>query len=150
MVMLVGLAAKNGILIVEFANQLRDAGKDIREALVEASITRFRPILMTSLATAMGAVPLMVWEGAGSNSRFAIGVVVFSGVLVSTALTLFIVPAFYNLLAKYTRSPGAIAAEMEAWERQNPGVVAGDEAHAGGVTLREKLLGIRRRQQPGE
>ena len=149
MVMLVGLAAKNGILIVEFANQLRDAGKDIREALVEASITRFRPILMTSLATAMGAVPLMVWEGAGSNSRFAIGVVVFSGVLVSTALTLFIVPAFYNLLARFTRSPGAIAAEMETWERENPGVMAGEEAHAGGATLREKLLRIGRRQ-PGE
>jgi multidrug efflux pump len=130
MVMLVGLAAKNGILIVEFANQLRDSGKSVRDALVEAAITRFRPILMTSLATAMGAVPLMVWEGAGSNSRFAIGVVVFAGVLVSTALTLFIVPAFYNLLARYSRSPGAIASEMEEWESANPGVVAGDE-HGG-------------------
>jgi multidrug efflux pump len=125
MVMLVGLAAKNGILIVEFANQLRDEGRSVRDALVDAAITRFRPILMTSLATAMGAVPLMVWEGAGSNSRFAIGIVVFSGVLVSTALTLFIVPTFYNLLARYTRAPGAIASQMEEWERENPGVVAG-------------------------
>jgi len=82
-VMLVGLSAKNGILIVEFANQLRDSGRSIREALVESSVTRFRPILMTSLATAMGAVPLMLWEGAGTQSRFAIGIVVFAGVIVS-------------------------------------------------------------------
>ncbi|MEQ1755198.1 MAG: efflux RND transporter permease subunit [Micropepsaceae bacterium] len=113
-VMLVGLAAKNGILIVEFANQLRDEGKSIRDALVEASTTRFRPILMTSLATAMGAVPLMLWQGAGSQSRFAIGIVIFSGVIFSTALTLFVVPAFYNLLARFTRSPNAIAREIEA------------------------------------
>jgi multidrug efflux pump len=148
-VMLVGLAAKNGILIVEFANQLRDAGRDVRGALVEASLTRFRPILMTSMSTSMGALPLMLWHGAGTQSRFAIGIVIFAGVIFSTALTLFVVPAFYNLFARYTRSPGAIAAEMADWERHNPDVNAGDEAHAGGVTLREKLLGIRRRQ-PGE
>ena len=115
-VMLVGLAAKNGILIVEFANQLRDEGHDIHSALVEASVTRFRPILMTSLATAMGAVPLMVWQGAGTQSRFAIGIVVFAGVVFSTGLTLFVVPAFYNLLSGFTGSPGKIAAEIEAWE----------------------------------
>ncbi len=147
-VMLVGLAAKNGILIVEFANQLRDAGRSIHDALVEAAVTRFRPILMTSLATAMGAVPLMIWQGAGTQSRFAIGIVIFAGVIFSTGLTLFVVPAFYNLLARFTRSPGAIAAEVAAWERQNPGVVAG-EVHAAGSaqpsghgapTLREKLL----------
>ena len=138
-VMLVGLAAKNGILIVEFANQLRDAGRSVRDALVEASITRFRPILMTSLSTAMGALPLMVWQGAGAQSRFAIGIVVFAGVIFSTALTLFVVPAFYNLVARYTRSPGAIAAEIAAWERQNPGVTAG-EVHAAGATLRERML----------
>ena len=117
-------------------------------ALVEASITRFRPILMTSLATAMGAVPLMFWGGAGSNSRFAIGIVVFAGVLVSTALTLFVVPAFYDLLARYTNSPGHIAREMAEWERQHPGVVAGEHdmpapAHAAaerGPSLHEKLI----------
>jgi multidrug efflux pump len=118
-VMLVGLAAKNGILIVEFANQLRDEGREARAALVEASVTRFRPILMTSLATSMGAVPLMLWEGAGTQSRFAIGIVIFAGVLFSTALTLFVVPAFYNLLVRFTRSPGAVAAEISEWERRN-------------------------------
>lgn len=115
-VMLVGLAAKNGILIVEFANQLRDAGQSVRDALVEASVTRFRPIVMTSLATVMGALPLMLWQGAGSESRFAIGIVIFAGVIFSTLLTLFVVPAFYNLLARYTRSPNAIALEIEELE----------------------------------
>jgi multidrug efflux pump len=129
-VMLVGLAAKNGILIVEFANQLRDAGRDIRGALVEASITRFRPIVMTSLSTAMGALPLMIWQGAGTQSRFAIGIVVFAGVIFSTALTLFVVPAFYNLLARFTRSPGAVAAEMAAWERGYAVAAAGQEQPA--------------------
>ena len=125
-VMLVGLAAKNGILIVEFANQLRDEGLSIRDALVEAAITRFRPILMTSLATAIGALPLVLYEGAGAQSRLAIGIVVFSGVIFSTGLTLFVAPAFYNLLARFTRSPGAIAADIAAWERANPGVTAGE------------------------
>lgn len=119
-VMLIGLAAKNGILIVEFANQLRDTGQSAKDALVEACVTRFRPILMTSIATAMGTLPLMIWQGAGSQSRFAIGIVIFAGVIVSTALTLFVVPAFYNLLARFTTPPGAIAAEMEEWERRNP------------------------------
>jgi multidrug efflux pump len=130
-VMLVGLAAKNGILIVEFANQLRDAGRSIKDALIEASITRFRPILMTSVATAMGTLPLMIWQGAGSQSRFAIGIVIFAGVIFSTALTLFVVPTFYNLLARFTRAPGKIAADMADWERLNPGVVAGEHAVAG-------------------
>ncbi len=125
-VMLVGLAAKNGILIVEFANQLRDEGLSVRDALVEAAITRFRPILMTSLATAIGALPLILFEGAGAQSRLAIGIVVFSGVIFSTALTLFVIPALYNQLARFTRSPGAIAADIAAWERDNPGVTAGD------------------------
>jgi multidrug efflux pump len=121
-VMLVGLAAKNGILIVEFANQLRDEGQSVRDALVEASVTRFRPIVMTSLATVMGALPLMLWQGAGSESRFAIGIVIFSGVIFSTLLTLFVVPAFYNLLARFTRSPNAVAQEIERLE-------AADAAH---------------------
>jgi multidrug efflux pump len=136
--MLVGLAAKNGILIVEFANQLRDSGRSVRDALVEAAITRFRPIVMTSLATAMGALPLIVYQGAGAQSRFAIGIVVFAGVIFATALTLFVVPAFYNLFARFARAPGAIAAEIAAWERANPGVTAG-ETHAA-ASLRERML----------
>jgi len=104
-IMLIGLAAKNGILIVEFANQRRDAGSDVQKAIIEASSTRLRPILMTSIATAAGALPLMLGTGPGSGSRQAIGVVVVFGVLAATALTLFIVPVMYRWLAPYTRSP---------------------------------------------
>jgi multidrug efflux pump len=81
---------------------------------------------MTSLATAIGALPLVLYEGAGAQSRLAIGIVVFAGVIFATLLTLYVVPVFYDLLARFTRSPGAIAAEIAAWERANPGVSAGD------------------------
>lgn len=116
LIMLIGLAAKNGILIVEFANQLRDEGKEVRDALIEASKTRLRPIMMTGLSTAMGAVPLMLATGAGANSRGTIGVTVFSGVLIATFFTLFIVPVFYDALARFTRSPGALAEELKDYE----------------------------------
>jgi multidrug efflux pump len=119
-VMLVGLAAKNGILIVEFANQLRDEGRDIHRAIIEAAGVRLRPILMTSIATIMGAIPLVVFGGPGSASRAAIGVVVVFGVAFSTLLSLFVVPAFYSLLAKYTHSPEALAHELERLEAETP------------------------------
>ncbi|SFK40040.1 efflux RND transporter permease subunit [Lysobacter sp. cf310] len=119
-VMLVGLAAKNGILIVEFANQLRDEGRAIHEAIVESSAVRLRPILMTSIATVVGAIPLVLAGGPGSASRATIGVVVIFGVSFSTLLSLFIVPAFYVLLAKYTKSPEAVAHELEKLERETP------------------------------
>lgn len=119
-VMLVGLAAKNGILIVEFANQLRDEGRGIHEAIVESAAVRLRPILMTSIATVVGALPLVLAGGPGSASRATIGVVVIFGVSFSTLLSLFIVPAFYVLLAKYTKSPEAVAHELEKLERETP------------------------------
>jgi len=119
-VMLVGLAAKNGILIVEFANQLRDAGRSIHEAIVESSAVRLRPILMTSIATVVGALPLVLAGGPGSASRATIGVVVMFGVSFSTLLSLFVVPAFYVLLAKYTRSPDAVKHELETLESTTP------------------------------
>ena len=119
-VMLVGLAAKNGILIVEFANQLRDEGRSIHEAIVESSAVRLRPILMTSIATVVGALPLVLAGGPGSASRATIGVVVIFGVSFSTLLSLFIVPAFYVLLAKYTKSPDAVAHELEKLESTTP------------------------------
>ncbi|MGN0859168.1 MAG: efflux RND transporter permease subunit [Stenotrophomonas sp.] len=119
-VMLVGLAAKNGILIVEFANQLRDEGRSVHEAIVESSRVRLRPILMTSIATAVGAIPLVLAGGPGSASRSTIGVVVIFGVVVSTALSLFVVPAFYRLLAPYTQSPDTIARELARQEAQTP------------------------------
>jgi multidrug efflux pump len=118
-VMLVGLAAKNGILIVEFANQLRDQGRNIHEAIVESSTVRLRPILMTSIATIMGALPLVIFGGPGSASRATIGIVVVSGVAFSTLLSLFVVPAFYALLAPYTHSPEAVAHELEQLEAQS-------------------------------
>jgi multidrug efflux pump len=117
-VMLVGLAAKNGILIVEFANQLRDEGMSVREAIAEASAVRLRPILMTSAATVMGAVPLVVAGGPGSASRATIGVVIIFGVSFATLLSLFVVPAFYALLAPFTRSPDALARKLEQLEAE--------------------------------
>jgi multidrug efflux pump len=112
-IMLVGLAAKNGILIVEFANQLRDRGLDYREAVIEAAAIRLRPVLMTSLCTAFGALPLMLASGAGAESRQSIGVVVFYGVVISVVLTLGVVPAVYTIVARNTRSPKAIAHMIE-------------------------------------
>jgi multidrug efflux pump len=108
-VILVGLAAKNGVLIVEFANQLRDRGMAFRDAIVEASAVRLRPVIMTSMCTAFGAVPLIVAAGAGTESRQPLGVVIFSGVLVSMVLTLFVVPAFYALFARNTKTPDHVS-----------------------------------------
>jgi multidrug efflux pump len=114
LIMLVGLAAKNGILIVEFANQLRDEGLEFMDALKTAALTRLRPILMTSVAAAAGAVPLILATGAGAESRFPIGVVIFAGVIFSTMFTLFVVPSFYAMLAKHTKSPQATGRRLEA------------------------------------
>jgi multidrug efflux pump len=119
-VMLVGLAAKNGILIVEFANQLRDEGRNVHDAIVEAAGVRLRPILMTSIATIMGAIPLVVFGGPGSASRATIGIVVIFGVAFSTLLSLFVVPAFYSLLAKYTRSPEELAHQLDTLDATTP------------------------------
>jgi multidrug efflux pump len=121
-VMLVGLAAKNGILIVEFANQLRDEGRDVRDAILDACAVRLRPILMTSVATIMGAIPLVVAGGPGSASRATIGIVVIFGVAFSTLLSLFVVPAFYRVLAPYTRSPEAVKQALEKLEAETPPV----------------------------
>jgi multidrug efflux pump len=119
-VMLVGLAAKNGILIVDFANKLRDEGRSVRDAIVEAAAVRLRPILMTSIATVAGAVPLVVSGGPGSASRSAIGVVVIFGVAFSTVLSLYVVPSFYALLAPHTGSPEALSKEIERLEVETP------------------------------
>jgi multidrug efflux pump len=117
LIILVALAAKNGILIVEFANQLRDEGRSARDAIVESADLRLRPILMTSIATVAGAMPLAFSSGAGGESRSVIGTVVVFGVLCSTALTLYVVPVIYLLLARFTGSPEARAQEIEAFER---------------------------------
>jgi multidrug efflux pump len=104
-IMLIGIACKNGILIVEFANQLRDRGVEFVDAVIQSSATRLRPVLMTSLCTAFGAVPLMLAHGAGAESRESIGATVFFGTIVSLAMTLYVVPALYLLIARNTRSP---------------------------------------------
>lgn len=120
LIMLVGLAAKNGILIVEFANQLRDEGMRFSRAIIEASETRFRPIVMTGLTTIAGAVPLILSSGAGAETRTVIGIVVLSGVFAATIFTLFIVPVAYSLIARRTGSPKdvekALNKQMEALE----------------------------------
>lgn len=112
-VMLVGIAAKNGILIVEFVNQLRDRGMEFNAAILEASRVRFRPVVMTTLSTMMGSIPLIMAQGAGAESRMTLGIVIFSGVSLATFLTLYIVPVFYRLLARRTGSPGAVARELD-------------------------------------
>ncbi|HKQ80855.1 MAG TPA: efflux RND transporter permease subunit [Steroidobacteraceae bacterium] len=104
-IMLIGLAAKNGILIVEFANQLRDRGVEFIESVIQASAIRLRPVLMTSLCTVFGAIPLLLATGAGAESRKSIGAVVVFGVTFSMFLTLFVVPAVYALVARKSHSP---------------------------------------------
>ncbi|MEJ2173438.1 MAG: efflux RND transporter permease subunit [bacterium] len=117
LVMLIGLITKNGILIVEFANQLRVRGMGKVEAVIESSTLRLRPILMTSLATVLGATPLALAAGAGSEARQSIGWVVVGGLSVGTLFTLFVIPTAYSLLAREVR-PAELAGDgaMEAKE----------------------------------
>lgn len=112
-IMLLGLMAKNGILIVEFANQLRDEGYAVRDAIFHGASLRFRPVLMTTVSTIFGAVPLVIATGAGAESRAAIGVVILGGLIFASTLTLFIIPVLYNLLAPYAKPASAIARELE-------------------------------------
>jgi len=102
----------------------RDAGLPVRDAVLEAASTRLRPILMTSIATVAGAMPLVMASGPGSASRGTIGVVVVFGVTLSTFLSLFVVPAFYLWLAPYTRSPEEKTRALEKLEHDVPPVEA--------------------------
>jgi multidrug efflux pump len=99
MIMLIGLVTKNGILIVEFANQMKQKGMNKREAVVEAATKRLRPILMTSLAMSLGALPLALSIGAASTSRIPLGIVIVGGIMFSLVLTLFVIPAMYSFLS---------------------------------------------------
>jgi len=119
-IMLIGLAAKNGILIVEFANQLRDRGTEYREAVIQSAKTRLRPVLMTSMCTAFGAIPLLLATGAGALSRQSIGAVVFFGVTFSAVLTLVLVPTVYTLIAKNTHSPEYVSQLIEKLAKNAP------------------------------
>ncbi|KPF84572.1 multidrug transporter AcrB [alpha proteobacterium AAP38] len=117
LIMLIGLIAKNAIMIVEFANQLREEGYELLEAVVEASRLRLRPILMTSIATVFGALPLALAHGAGAESRMAIGWVIVGGVTVGTALSLFITPVLYSMFARGVQPIGIIRRKIEEEER---------------------------------
>jgi multidrug efflux pump len=115
-IMLVGLVTKNGILIVEFANQLREQGKNKRDAVIEAAVSRLRPILMTSFATMLGALPIALALGAGSKSRISMGIVIIGGLLFSLTLTLYIIPAMYSYLSRtqhHIQTEEEIMAEKE-------------------------------------
>lgn len=120
LVMLIGLAAKNGILIVEFANQLRDVGMEFEQALRKASAQRLRPIVMTGFTTVFSALPLVLATGPGSESRAVIGVVIFSGVLLSSFLTLYVVPIAYFWLARKTGSPEQLTRKVEQLDEEVP------------------------------
>lgn len=112
MIMLIGMVTKNGILIVEFANQLRDKGRALEMAIVDAAVRRLRPILMTAFTTLAGAIPLITATGAGAESRIAVGTVVFFGMAFATVVTLFVIPAMYHLISGSTRSPGYVELQL--------------------------------------
>ena len=102
--MLIGLVTKNGILIVEFANQRKAQGLTKMEAIVDAAAARLRPILMTSLSTVLGILPIALALGAGSESRTSMGIAVIGGLIFSTVLTLFVIPAIYSYFSRATAS----------------------------------------------
>jgi multidrug efflux pump len=114
MIMLVGLATKNGILIVEFINQRRDEGLEFYEAVLQGATYRLRPILMTAITTVIGALPLVLSNGPGYEARTVIGVVVMCGVAVATLITLFLIPMAYALFARRTESPLAVTRKLES------------------------------------
>jgi len=118
LVMIIGLVAKNGILIVEFANQLRDAGVEFTQAIHQAAVQRLRPITMTAFTTVMSGIPLIVTSGPGSESRMVIGMVICAGVGFATLLTLYIVPVAYVALAKHTGSPKDIEKQLQTLSAQ--------------------------------
>jgi multidrug efflux pump len=116
MIMLIGLVSKNGILIVEFANQRKSAGLGKMEAIIDASASRFRPILMTSLATVLGALPIALALGAGSESRVSMGIAVVGGLIISTGLTLYVVPAIYSYISEKQKDVSNVTEETNTEE----------------------------------
>jgi multidrug efflux pump len=130
LVMLVGLITKNGILIVEFANQLRRRGEEKFQAVVDASTLRLRPILMTTLATVLGSMPLALSTGAGAEARRAIGWVIVGGMTLGTLLTLFVIPTVYTWLVRKVSIPGA-APEAE----RAPRPALGEQPQRGGLEI---------------
>jgi multidrug efflux pump len=109
----VGLIAKNGIQIVEFANTLQERGRAKLDALRQASLTRLRPVLMTSAATVFGRLPLVFVSGPGAEARNSIGVVLVTGMVIGTVFTLFVAPVFYSLIASDHREREPATEELE-------------------------------------
>ena len=112
LIILIGLSAKNGILIVEFANQLRKEGKNLETSIIEAASIRLRPILMTSLSTIIGVLPLILGSGPGAASRLTVGITIFGGMLFSTFFTLYVIPTIYSIIGKNTQRIDAIEIEL--------------------------------------
>jgi hydrophobe/amphiphile efflux-1 (HAE1) family protein len=112
LIILIGLSAKNGILIVEFANQLRKEGKKFEFAIIEAATIRLRPILMTSLSTIFGVLPLIISFGPGAASRLTVGITIFGGMLFSTFFTLYVIPTVYTIVGKNTQRIDAVEIEL--------------------------------------
>ena len=112
-IMLIGISAKNGVLIVEFINQLRDDGIEFTKAIIDGARIRFRPVVMTTVSTVMGSIPLMLATGPGSESRSTLGIVMFWGVSIASVFTLFVVPVFYNLFARTTGTPDMVSKKIE-------------------------------------
>ncbi|PSQ80387.1 MAG: acriflavin resistance protein, partial [Bacteroidetes bacterium QS_1_65_9] len=136
-VMLIGLITKNGILIVEFANQRKAQGRSVREAIADAAEVRFRPILMTAFSTTLGVLPIALQLGAGSRSRVPMGLAVIGGLLVGTALTLYVIPAMYTYLTSAEATAAAVetgdgAAVGGSGEAEQPALVAPGTPARGG------------------
>jgi HAE1 family hydrophobic/amphiphilic exporter-1 len=124
LVLLIGIMAKNGILIVEFANQLRDQGKSVRDAIFEASTVRLRPVMMTMASTVLGGLPLIYSAGAGAEAREALGWIIVGGLGLATVSTLYLTPVAYLIFARFSKpkaeEEAVLVAEMEAVGRANP------------------------------
>ena len=113
LILLIGLMAKNGILLVEFADQLRDRGASVRDAALGSARVRLRPVAMTTIATVLGGLPLILSGGAGAESRGAIGWVVFGGLGLAALFKLYLTPVVYTLLARFARPRAAAAEALE-------------------------------------
>jgi hydrophobe/amphiphile efflux-1 (HAE1) family protein len=132
LVLLVGIIAKNGILVVEFANQLRDGGMPVQQAIREAARIRLRPVMMTMIATVLGGLPLVLAFGAGAEAREALGWIVVGGLGFATLFTLYLIPVFFSLLAGFSKPRAAEAQELESELVAATGVLSGQEESSAG------------------
>jgi multidrug efflux pump subunit AcrB len=121
-VLLIGLMAKNSVLLVEFADQLRDQGLDVRQAIEEGATIRLRPVMMTLMSTVLGGLPLILGSGAGAEARISIGWVVFGGLGIAALFTLYLTPTLYLLLARLSKARAAEADQLSEELRHAEGL----------------------------